>query len=138
VGEGPTDLLQKGTQQWMRQRQLQQPALRQQLEDNVKTSQEKMKRDHSRRRHSTMPSAVMPTGSLVLMQSPATSKLTKGVEGPYRLVKYNTGDALEAGTSTAAAVSDSNRPETRALLEDGSAKRWWVSVARITPFSANH
>jgi hypothetical protein len=46
----------------------------------------------------------MPAGSLVLMRRPATSKLTKGVEGTYRLVKYNTGDALEAGTSTAAAV----------------------------------
>jgi hypothetical protein len=107
------------------------------LEQNVRASQEKMKRDHSRRKHSTMPSAVMPPGSLVLMQSPSTSKLSKGIEGPYRLIKYNTGDASEAGTSAAAFTSDSQRPETRALLEDGSAKRWWVSVLRITPFSTH-
>jgi hypothetical protein len=78
----------------------------------------------------------MPIGSLVLMQSPPSSKLSKGVEGPYRVIKYNTGNASEPGTSTAATVSNSQQPETRALLEDGSAKRWWVSVSRITPFSA--
>ena len=129
--------LQEGTKELMRRRRLQQAEVRNQLEQNVRASQEKMKRDHSRRRHSTMPSAVMPPGSLVLMQSPSTSKLSKGIEGPYRLIKYNTGDASEAGTSAAAFTSDSQRPETRALLEDGSAKRWWVSVLRITPFSTH-
>jgi hypothetical protein len=83
----------------------------------------------------TQPS-IMPPGSLVLMQSPSTSKLSKGIECPYRLIKYNR-DASEAGTSAATFTSDSQRPETRALLEDGSAKRWWVCVLRITPLSTH-
>jgi hypothetical protein len=70
-----------------------------------------------------MPSTAMPPGSLVLMQSPASRKLTKGVEGPCSLVMYNSGHSSELGTAAAAAVSNSQIPETRALLEDGSAKR---------------
>eukprot|EP00775_Hariotina_reticulata_P015264 gene15264-biopygen2840 len=124
------DTLEEGTKQLMQHREGQKSTLRRQLEANVKASQEKMKRDHSRRRHSTMPSTVMPPGSLVLMQSPPSSKLSKGVEGPYLLVRYNDGNSSAAGTSAAAAASDSHQPETRALLEDGSSKRWWVAVTR--------
>jgi hypothetical protein len=69
-----------------------------------------------------MPSTVMPTDSLALMQSPSSSKLSNGVEGPYRVVKYNTGSTSEPGTSAAAAViisSNSQLSETCALLEIG-------------------
>jgi len=129
-GTTSEDSLEEGTKALMRRREVQHLEIQQQLRRNVKASQEKMKRDHSRRKHSTRPSTTMPPNSLVLMKAPSSSKLTKGVEGPFLLVRYNTGKDLSA-----AGPSDCAGPETRALLQDGASKRWWVSVTRITPFS---
>jgi len=126
--------LEEGTKALMRQRKAQHLDIQQQLRRNVKHSQEKMKRDHSRRKHSTKPSSTMPPNSLVLMKAPASSKLSKGVEGPFLLIRYNTGQ--ESSAAGAAGPSSTNaNPETRALLQDGASKRWWVSVTRITPYS---
>jgi hypothetical protein len=136
--EDPIDIsssesLEEGTKALMRRRETQHLQVQKQVRRNVKASQEKMKRDHSRRKHSTRPSCSMPPNSLVLMKAPASSKLSKGVEGPFRLVRYNTGN--DPSTSAAAVPSNATNPETRALLQDGASKRWWVSVTRITPYS---
>lgn len=128
------DSLDEGTKALMRQRKSQLPALQQQLQKNVRASQIKMKKDHSKRRHSTRPSVVMPPGSLVLMKCPPSSKLSSGVEGPYKLVYYNNaGDAPTSSSAAAAAATT----ESRALLEDNTGKRWWVSITRISPFKVS-
>jgi len=128
-----SESLEEGTKALMSRRETQRLQVQQQVRRNVKASQEKMKKDHSRRKHSTRPSVSMPPNSLVLMKAPSSSKLTKGVEGPFRLVRYNAGN--DPSTSAAAGPSDAANPETRALLQDGASKRWWVSVTRITPYS---
>jgi len=55
----PDPMLDEGAQQLVRKRKLLQPAVKKQLQTNVRASQAKMVRDHQRRRHRTNPSAVM-------------------------------------------------------------------------------
>jgi hypothetical protein len=113
------DVLDEGTRAFVESRAQQAPDLTLQVEENILTSQAKQIRQFARRHHSTQPSAAMPPGSFVMMQSPATSKMHKGVsiEGPYRLVRYTGPD------------------QTKAIIEDANKKCWPVHCTRITPYS---
>lgn len=91
-----------------------------QAESNMKAAQEKQRLDYRRRRGLKLPCDDMPAGSMVLMQSPASTRGTKmqvGAEGPYMLVKWN-------------GASD------WAVIKDASGKEWGVHSTRISPYKA--
>lgn len=91
-----------------------------QAEQNMLRAQQKQCIDHRRRRRVSLSSDSMHVGSLVLMESPRSTrgnKLGPRAESPYQLVSYN-------------------EDFSRAVLEDAKQKRWSIHVSRISSYKA--
>ena len=103
----------------LQQRQAVQTEITDTLRTNVQRAQNKQKKDYLKRHHScTDPEDSMPVGSLVLLNTPATSKMhrCKAIEGPYRVVKFMEG-------------------KTKAIVQEAGGKTWPVATSRLTAYS---
>ena len=121
AGSGSNDSqgLDPGTAMLLQQRQAVQTEITDTLRTNVQRAQNKQKKDYLKRHHScTDPEDSMPVGSLVLLNTPATSKMhrCKAIEGPYRVVKFMEG-------------------KTKAIVQEAGGKTWPVATSRLTAYS---